>query len=491
LSTCALLWAQAPITFQYIYDDLNQLVTVVDSTGVVVQYIYDPVGNILQIARSTVTPGALAIFNSSPQNASTGGTLTIQGQGFSTTPSLNIVTIGGIAVTVLSATSTTLVVAIPATGMSGTISITVGTSSTTSVFTENIVPAPIISSISPRAAQAGTTVSVHITGANLTGAIFTLPGGGTVGSATIAAGGASATLTVTTSANVNGRFAMTASYTSVYFPLSVTPANAFGVFTDPNADADGDGLANAYEILLGTDPFNPDTDGDGFSDGLEVTAGSDPLNPACTPVNCRLHGEVESLTTSELNTVLAPGVFHESDSILFSLLNTLLPSGSIHESDSILFSLQNSATAPMRRTPISSPVTVSDTPTTPATLTNSATPPLDSDGDGIPDDEERRLGTDPFNPDTDGDGYPDGLELALGSNPLDPRSIPDIRPPGYLAIPLNEIRTAKPQDPKMHAGKSPAPAKGEQDAIPSRSGSAQTPASLARFRFMLVRALFR
>ncbi len=35
----------------------------------------------------------------------------------------------------------------------------------------------------------------------------------------------------------------------------------------------------------------------------------------------------------------------------------------------------------------------------------------DSDGDGIPDEVERILGTDPFNPDTDGDGLTDGQEL--------------------------------------------------------------------------------
>lgn len=43
-------------------------------------------------------------------------------------------------------------------------------------------------------------------------------------------------------------------------------------------DADGDGLTDAEEILLGTDPLIDDTDGDGMSDGAEVTAGTDPLS---------------------------------------------------------------------------------------------------------------------------------------------------------------------------------------------------------------------
>lgn len=44
----------------------------------------------------------------------------------------------------------------------------------------------------------------------------------------------------------------------------------------------------------------------------------------------------------------------------------------------------------------------------------------DSDEDGIPDKEEIRLGTDPFNPDSDGDGFLDGVEMVEGFNPKDP-----------------------------------------------------------------------
>ncbi|MEA2690817.1 MAG: hypothetical protein QOJ16_204, partial [Acidobacteriota bacterium] len=44
--------------------------------------------------------------------------------------------------------------------------------------------------------------------------------------------------------------------------------------------------------------------------------------------------------------------------------------------------------------------------------------PLDSDGDGLPDEAEAILGTDPHNPDTDGDGVNDGAEVAQGTDPL-------------------------------------------------------------------------
>jgi len=50
--------------------------------------------------------------------------------------------------------------------------------------------------------------------------------------------------------------------------------------------------------------------------------------------------------------------------------------------------------------------------------------PIDSDGDGLPDDLEEQIGTDPNNPDTDGDGYDDGTEVEAGTDPLDPNDHP-------------------------------------------------------------------
>src|SRR5438128_1455710 len=50
-----------------------------------------------------------------------------------------------------------------------------------------------------------------------------------------------------------------------------------------------------------------------------------------------------------------------------------------------------------------------------------ARPPMtDTDGDGLSDRAEKKLGTDPDNPDTDGDGLSDGEEAALGPDPDDP-----------------------------------------------------------------------
>jgi hypothetical protein len=58
-----------------------------------------------------------------------------------------------------------------------------------------------------------------------------------------------------------------------------------------------------------------------------------------------------------------------------------------------------------------------DAPTQQTIHTISFSP--DTDGDGLPDDEEAQLGTDPASTDSDGDGLPDGEEIDLGSDPLD------------------------------------------------------------------------
>jgi len=49
---------------------------------------------------------------------------------------------------------------------------------------------------------------------------------------------------------------------------------------DANEDPDHDGLTNAQECALGTNPLNPDTDGGGEIEGTEVAAGLNPRDPS-------------------------------------------------------------------------------------------------------------------------------------------------------------------------------------------------------------------
>jgi hypothetical protein len=53
-------------------------------------------------------------------------------------------------------------------------------------------------------------------------------------------------------------------------------------------------------------------------------------------------------------------------------------------------------------------------------------PSLDSDADGLLDEEERQIGTDPYHPDTDEDGTLDGKEVhVFKTDPLNSHSHPE------------------------------------------------------------------
>jgi hypothetical protein len=154
-----------------------------------------------------------------------------------------------------------------------------------------------------------------------------------------------------------------------------------------NADADdpdGDGLTNAEESALNTDPNLADTDGDGLSDGREV---------------------------NELGTL---PLADDSDG------------DGISDFDE---AAEQPAAASTSDAAVLEPVLVDEVPVASETGVDEsgsagdfvAEGELDSDGDGLSDAFEYELGTDPFNPDSDGDNASDGEEWFLGlTGPLNP-----------------------------------------------------------------------
>ncbi len=85
-------------------------------------------------------------------------------------------------------------------------------------------------------------------------------------------------------------------------------------------DSDGDGLTDAEELALGTDPLNPDTDGDGFSDGVEVHfaklgANLDPLrfDPGCPPALRKADSDCDGLLDCDEQLIGSNGTLIDSD----------------------------------------------------------------------------------------------------------------------------------------------------------------------------------
>ncbi|SDE10911.1 Outer membrane protein OmpA [Myxococcus virescens] len=186
-------------------------------------------------------------------------------------------------------------------------------------------------------------------------------------------------------------------------------------------DTDGDGLTDAEEVVLGTDPENADTDGDGLPDGIEVnTAGTDPLDDDSDD-----DGILDGNEDANHNGIVDEG---ETDPNNWDTDGDLLSDGL----ELGLTEPQGAGTDTTRFVADSDPTTTTD-PLNPDTDGGSVrdgiedanrngrvdpgeTDPLnpaddvDSDGDGIDDATEIARGLDPNDADSDDDGVPDGID---------------------------------------------------------------------------------
>jgi hypothetical protein len=302
LSGVEVLFAQSPVTFRYFYDDSAELFRVLDSTGILIEYIYDPSGNITQTNRSTVAPGSLSILNVTPLSGGAGSTITVYGQNFSNMAANNIVKINGIAATVVSASATQLVIQVPAGVTAGQLTVTVNgvtvNSGPTLVFTPYVHVLPVINSITPDGALAGTTLTVAVIGANLAGAVLTFPAGVTVLAENVAPGGTSATLQLA-ALSTRGAFPLVATTTAGSSTSAVTPGNRFIVMISPD-EADSRLISVLNEVLPANgalDPTNVSNQAD--SQVASVLNESLPANGALDPTN--VSNEADSAVASLLN----------------------------------------------------------------------------------------------------------------------------------------------------------------------------------------------
>lgn len=161
LLVCATFALAQSGPIRYVYDELGRLIGVIDQNGDAASYHYDAVGNLTGITRTSA--GAVAIFEFTPNAAAIGSSVTLYGVGFSATPAQNAVTINGTAATVTSASTTKLVIIVPAGAATGALAVItpLGSASATPSFVVASGPgAPSISGISPTIGLAGTAVTV-------------------------------------------------------------------------------------------------------------------------------------------------------------------------------------------------------------------------------------------------------------------------------------------------------------------------------------------
>ncbi len=234
---------------------------------------------------------------------------------------------------------------------------------------------------------------------------------------------------------------------------------------DPDGDEDGDGLNNSLEIELGTNPRLPDTDNDGLSDGFEYNViSTDPLEWDTDGDRLSDGEEFNAYGTDPLVNDTDGGGVNDGDEVLRKdPLDPLDPTddGAISDldSDGLINRLElqigtdqlSNHTDDDHLTDGEEVLSYNTDPLDPDTdndtlqdheevfgLNGWFTDPNtnDTDGDGLTDDLEIRIGTSPRLYDTDNDGLSDGLEMELGTDPLDPDTDGDGLPDGHDLHPL-------------------------------------------------------
>ena len=152
---------------QYFYDELGRLIGVVDGQNNAAVYNYDEVGNLLKIDRFTTTGGNVGIFLVAPGSSLVNKPVEIRGFGFTSPPSSNQVRFNGTSASILSGTTSSLLVTVPAGATTGPVTVTNTNGTATSPQAFTVLVPPIITHLDPLKAPQGITTRVFIKGFNL------------------------------------------------------------------------------------------------------------------------------------------------------------------------------------------------------------------------------------------------------------------------------------------------------------------------------------
>ena len=330
LSTAAALpflcFAQSPVSFRYFYDDTNELYRVLDSTGTLIEYTYDLTGNITNVSRTTLPANQLSILNVTPSNTIGGSTIMILGQNFSAVASGDIVMIGGVTATVVSASTTKLVVTVPGGTAGGAVSVTVNGVTATWSNTITALETPAVSSVSPASGKAGATVTLTVMGVDMSGATFSLPsvdpiGGNGASSVTVVSNtGTTAVLTVVLG-TLQGQFGVVA--TNSNGPSVINPAAAVLILPTTSSAGSYTSVLNTSDNISSNPPFPPGQNTVSFYASVLNTSDNITSNPPFPPGQNTASFYASVLNTSDnitTNPPFPPG--QNSASFYASVLNT-------------------------------------------------------------------------------------------------------------------------------------------------------------------------
>jgi choice-of-anchor A domain-containing protein len=212
-----------------------------------------------------------------------------------------------------------------------------------------------------------------------------------------------------------------------------------GIPNTTDTDDDGDGINDADEALIGTNPLLFDTDGDGNSDGVDDFDGDGISNDDESDENAAIPTDVDGLPGNDIVTPLdtdQDGIpnttdtdddgdgINDADEALIGTDPLLFDTDGDGNSDGV----DDFDGDGISNDDESDENAAIPTDTLPADgnydiVTAFGTTPLDTDGDGIPDTidtdddgdgindaDEALIGTDPLLFDTDGDGNSDGVD---------------------------------------------------------------------------------